>query len=274
MRMGFGQSRTGFVGVALAAAVVVMLLGATVLLRENLQRQEQRFKADLRLELFLRDDTTPDELRELINEVKSLVGYESFGYRDKSEAYAEMQTTLGKQLLPTSGLNPFPNSVIVTLAPHSSDYRSFQSAENELKVIRCVEGIRYPKASMISQENAYAFFSKAATALMLLTALSLLLILWLAARKTALAGHEETRVLKLLGAGWKQIGWPLVFKGFAVGLTAGVAGLLLLYLLWRLSLQLPLQLSFITGNAIATIIVSCLFAGLASGLLTARSQLR
>ena len=274
MRMEFGQSRTGFIGVALAAAVVVMLLGATVLLRENLQRQEQRFKADLRLELFLRDDTTPDELSALIDDVKSLVGYESFSYRDKSEAYAEMQTTLGKQLLPASGLNPFPNSIMVVFAPQSSNYRSFQSAENKLKVIRCVEGVRYPKASMISQENVFAFFGKAATALLLLTAAALLLIFWLGARKTALTNHEETRVLKLLGAGFRQIGLPLVVTGFTIGLTAGVAGLFFLYLLWHLSSRLPLQLSFITGNGIAMIIACCLIVGLTSGLVAARSQLR
>jgi cell division protein FtsX len=274
MRVGFGRPRTGGVGVALAAALVVMLLGATVLLRENLQRQEQRFKADLRLELFLRDDTTPLELQALTDDIKSLVGYESFSYRDKSEAYAEMQTTLGRQLLPTGGHNPFPNSVIVIFAPQSSNYRSYQNAESKFKAIRCVEGVRYPKSSMISQENVYAFFSKAAAALLLLTAVALLLLMLLAVRKTALARCEETRVLKLLGAGWKRIGLPLVIKGLTVGLSSGIAGLLLLYLLWRLSARLPLQLSFITDNGIATIIGCCLIVGLTSGLVTARSQLR
>ena len=274
MKTGHASKTTGLGGVILAAAIVVMLLGAGILLRENLRKQEQKFRADLRLELFLRDDTTPAELRELTDQVASLIGYESFEDQDKAEAYARMQGTLGTQLLPAGGYNPFPNSLIVTFVPKAATFQNFQSAENQLKSVRCVEGIRYPKASLMSQENTYSFFGKAATLLLLLVTAALFLIMWLGMRRIALARKEESRVLVLLGANWKQIGLPLIGKGLTVGIAAAIAGLLLLYLFWHLSSNLSLQLSFITGNGIAVVAACCIAAGAISAIVTARSQLK
>jgi cell division protein FtsX len=274
MKTGYASKTTGLVGVILAATVVVVLLGAGMLLRENLLRQEQKFRADLRFELFLRDDTTPAELRELIDQVVSLTGYESFENQDKAEAYARMQGTLGTQLLPPGGYNPFPNSLIVTFVPKAATFQNFQSAENRLKSVRCVEGIRYPKASLMSQDNIYSFFGKAATLLLLLVTAALFLVVWLGMRRIALVRKEESRILLLLGANWKQIGLPLIGKGLMVSIAAAIAGLLLLYLFWHLSSRLSLQLSFITGNGIAVVATCCIAAGTISAIVVARSQLR
>ena len=274
MKIGVASETTGIVGVILAATVVVMLLGAGILLKENLHRQELKFRADLRLDLFLRDDTTPAELRELTDQVASLTGYESCENQDKAEAYARMQGTLGTQLLPAGGYNPFPNSLIVTFDPKASTFQNFQNAENRLKSIRCVEGIRYPKASLMSQENTYSFFGKAATLLLLLVTAALFLVVWLGMHRIALARKDESRVLVLLGANWKQIGLPLIGKGLTVGIAAAIAGLLLLYLFWHLSSSLSLQLSFITGNGIAVVAACCIVAGAISAIAAARSQLK
>jgi cell division protein FtsX len=268
-------SRTmGLIGVILAATVVVLLLGAGILLRENLRRQEQTYRGDLRLELFLRNDTTPEEQRELTDQIKSLTGYESFANQDKAEAYARMQGTLGTQLLPPGGYNPFPNSLIVTFVPKAATFRNFQGAENRLKSIRCIEGIRYPKASLMSQENVYSFFDKTATLLLLFVAAALFLIMWLGMRRIALARKEETRFLVLLGANWKQIGLPLLGKGLTVSIVAAITGLLLLYLSWHLSTRLSLQLSFITSNGMALVAACSVAAGTISAIAIARSQLK
>jgi cell division protein FtsX len=274
MMIGLASRTTGLVGVILASTIVAMLLGAGILLKENLHRQEQKFRADLRLELFLRDDTTPAELQDLTNQVKSLTGFESLEEQDKTEAYARMQDALGTQLLPSGGFNPFPNSLIVTFVPQAATFQDFQNAEASLKSTRCVEGIRYPKASMMSQENVYSFFGKAATLLMLLVAAALFLIMWLGVRRIALARKEESRILVLLGANWKQIGLPLIGRGLTVGIAAAIAGLLLLYLFWFLSSRLSLQLAFITGNGMAVVAACSMIAGAVSAILAARGQLK
>jgi cell division protein FtsX len=274
MKTGFASQKSGLFGVIFTATIVAMLMGAGILLQENLQRQVQKFRTDLRLELFLRDDTTPDELRELTDHVKSLTGYESFESIEKAEAYARMQGTLGTQLLPTGGYNPFPNSLVVTFVPKDATFQNFQAAENQLKSIRCVEGIRYPKASLMSQENTYSFFGKAATLLLLFVIAALFLVVWLGMRRIALARKEESRILVLLGANWRQIGLPLLGKGLTVGTTSAIAGLLLLYFLWHLSSKLSLQLSFITGSGMALVATCCIAASAISAISAARGQLK
>jgi cell division transport system permease protein len=274
--MNYGSFRRarGLAGVMLSSMLVVVLLGAATLLRENLLSQEQKFKADLRLEVFLRDDTNSDELRAVTSEIVSLTGYESHSYRDKTEAYNQMQASLGSQLLPSGGFNPFPNSFVVTFAAKSANYQNFQAAENRLKAIRCVESVRYPKATLISQENLFSFFAKAWLVLTLLASALLLAVMWLGLRKIALACREQTRVLVLLGAGWKEVGLPLLVKALLAGIVAAAAGLILLKALWVLSARFPLQLSFITGNGIATVVAFTVAAAMIAGALVAQRQLR
>ncbi len=264
----------GIIGITISATVVVMLLGIVFLLRENLQSQQQKFRGDLQLEIFLRDDTSPDGLRLLTNEVASLSGYESSTYRDKTEAFAQMQATLGSQVLPSSGYNPFPNSLIIKFASGLSTFSNYQAAESKLKAFRCVEDIRYPKALLISQESTYAFFDKAGLVLLALTLAMLLLVMWIGIRRMALARSEQTRVLLLLGAGWKQIALPLLANGLTSGMIAALAGLMLLYLLWHFSAGLPLQLAFLTGNGLALVAVCTVIAGVFAGLYESRSQMK
>jgi cell division transport system permease protein len=274
MKTKSASKTTSIVSVILATTIVAMLLSAGILLQENLRRQEQKFRADLRLELFLRDDTTPAELRELTDQVKSLTGYESAENQNKAEAYARMQGTLGTQLLPSGGYNPFPNSLIVTFSPQAATFQNFQNAEGRLKSLRCVEGIRYPKTSLMSQENIYSFFNKTAFLLLLLVTAALFLVMWLGMRRITLVRREESRILVLLGANWKQIGLPLIGRGLTIGVISATAGLLLLYLFWHLSARLSLQLSFITGNGIALVTACSITAGAISAIVTARSQLK
>ncbi len=274
MRFGVTPRRADLVGVTLATALVVMLLGAGILLRENLHRQDQRFRADLRLEVFLRDDTTSDELRRLINELQSLTGFASLEHRDKVEAYARMQDVLGTQLLPSGGFNPFPSSLIVMFKPAAATFQTFQNAENQLKNVRYVEGTRYPKAALMSQDNVFSFFNRASILLLFALAISLLLVMWLGMRRVALISREESRILRLLGADWRQIGLPLAGRGLAVGAAAAVVGLLLLYVLWDFSARLSLQLSFITGYGVAVVAVCSVAAGVISASITAWGQLR
>lgn len=266
--------KTGFVGAALAVTAVAFLLGAGVLLNENLRAQEQKFRADLRLEIFLRDDTTQDELRDLRNQVMRLAGYESSNYRDKTEAYAQMQGALGSQLLPAGGLNPFPNSLVVTFAPRYAFFQTFLDAETSLKSVRCVEGIRYPKAALLSQEGTYSFFRKTSTLLLLLVAVALFLVVWIGMRRIATARREEFRVLALLGAGWKQIGFTLIGKGLLLAGVSAAAGVLLLYVVWQMSLKLSLQLTFISLNGIVLVLACALTSAILSGLLAARSHIK
>jgi len=126
----------------------------------------------------------------------------------------------------------------------------------------------------MSQENVYSFFGKTATLLMLLVAAALFLVMWLGIRRIALARKEESRILLLLGANWKQIGLPLIGNGLTIGIAAAITGLLLLYLFWHLSSRLSLQLSFITGNGIAFVVACSIVAGAISAILAARSQLK
>jgi cell division protein FtsX len=274
MRCKHAHSRITFFGTIVVAALAFCLLGISVLLKENLGSYERNYRANLRFEIFLRDETSPRELQTLLAMIKSLDGYQSFYYRDKAEAYTQVQQSLGVQLLPDSGFNPLPNAISVSFAMQSSTARVFSGVEECLRSVRCVEETDYGKESLLAQERTLTSFGRLASALELLTFVSALMVVLWGVRKSALLRCEETRVLKLFGAGWRQIGLPLVTEGTFVGLIAAILGVSLLYLFWRLSPIPNLELAHLSAVGSVMIVLSGLLAGVASSLLIAQRQLR
>ena len=85
---------------------------------------------------------------------------------------------------------------------------------------------------------------------------------------------QEIRVLKLLGAGWREIGVPLMMRGIVLGVVFSTSGLFLLYILWHLSLSLPLQLHYVSLAGLLTVVSLASAAGAIASWQVARSALK
>lgn len=263
-----------FVGTVIVAGLVFGLLGVAAMLKENVDNYEKEYRARLSLEIYLRDDTTPQELQALIDSVKSLTGYQAFRFRGKAEAYNRMQQSLGVQILPNNGFNPFPNAVSVSLAPQFAGYPSFARAESDLHRVRCVEEINYGKSQLMAQERLFVSLKRLTLILEIVTLLAAVAVVFWGIRKMALSRRQETRILKLFGAGWKQIGIKTVAEGSLLGTAAAAIGVAVSYLFCLIAPAMPMQLVFVSMAVSITIGLVGLIAGMSAGLLVARSQLK
>ncbi|MCK4858049.1 MAG: permease-like cell division protein FtsX [candidate division Zixibacteria bacterium] len=264
---GLRRNLASNAGTIFVTGLIFLLLGMVVLITENFRSYNRQIKAELEFEVYLSDDTTPIELYLLTIAIRDVPGFNALRLQDRSEAYAQMQELLGKELLPNGGFNPFPNTIVVDFTEKTSTLAAFGAAAEELATFRCIENINYGEEWLLTQEPLFAFLNLCSTSLALLVfAATVILVFW-AVSKIVYSRQEEIKALLMHGAGFRQIGIPLILEGCALGTLGAILGELLLVLLWQASCQLPLQLAFISTTSMVAIPLSGFFSGITAGYL-------
>jgi cell division protein FtsX len=263
----------GAVGIVFVASLMFLLLGITILVAENFRDYERRIRAELQLEVYLEEDTTPIELYRLTLDLREIEGYASIKFEDRTQAYREMQALLGQQLLPEGGFNPFPDAVLVNFEPDYASLSNFRSIADMLREYRCVENVNFGEDWMEAQGPVLDFLDVLTTFIALLVFASAIILTYWAVGRSVLAQRERIEIVSELGGGWRHLAVPFMVEGGLLGLVSACVGLLVLYLLWRLALPLPWQLTFISTISIIAIPLSGLLAGLTASYFAVRGAL-
>jgi cell division protein FtsX len=247
----------------------ILLLAVILLMSENLNQYEQQLRASMQMEFFLRDDSSADELRTLQDQIQTLPGYQSQLIRDKAEVYALMQSSLGVNLLPRRGINPFPNTVVVRFQSDFANALNFELCTKLLGAERCIEEVHYNREALAELDRNFAFYRRLSFLFLTLGYGLVAAAAFFGARKLMLTRRQEITALYWLGASWLFLCRRFVLRSMFVCLLAGASALSGLYLLWKGVAASSGQLAFIsTGGTMLVMILalSSTIVASASGL--------
>lgn len=271
---GLRRAVTSHPGGLLVIGLTFLLLGLMILLLENFRAYDRQVRSSIALQLYLHDNITMTELYQLGLSLQNLDDVRSVEYKSRDAAYSEMQRMLGDELLPESGVNPFPNSVVVYFSEAATTLSRLEPIADELEKKDFVDQVDFNREWLQSQEPILEFLRVVSTFLALLVfAAAVLQILW-AVNRTAASRMNEIEVLKISGAGWKHLGLPLMLEGSTLGIVSSILGLIALYLIWHISLKLPIKTQFISTQSIIAMPLVGLFSGFTAGYLMTRRLLR
>lgn len=260
-------------GAIFVTGLIFLLLGLMVLLLENFRSYDHRLRSEINLQVFLRDDITPAELYELGLKLQNLPDVSSIRYKNKTEAFDEMQTMLGDQLLPDNAANPFPNSFLISFSERTTTLAHLQTVADSLGQERAVDQVSFNREWLQSQEPILEFLRVVSTFLALLVfAAAVIQVFWTVSR-TAITRREEIEVLKSAGAGWRHIGMPLLVEGGVLGLLSGILGIVALYFLWLAARSLPIHPEFVSASSAMAVPLAGLFSGLTAAYVAVRRSL-
>lgn len=262
------------IGNVFLLGTVFLLLGVVVLLRENLARFEFQSKSSAKLELYLRDDTSPTELIALQEQIRSLPGMQSINYHRKEEALSEMEGILGSQLIGLEENNPFPSSLVLSITPSFVSLENFEGMATALKSTRCVEEIDYRREWLARQEKTFLFLKNLSRVLLLTTSLAAILALFFLMRRSLQGRRQEFGIFRLFGGGWRYVGLSIIGHGILLTAISTCIAYLALYLSWKTLHLLPLELQFLSISSGIVIVTSILFAGAASSFILANRVIK
>ena len=202
-------------------AVSLFVLGVFLLLVLNMNRMASALESQVQISVYLEDELSADDRRDIASDIEALQGIESIRYISKDEAKARLEDRLGDQkyLLDALGdKNPLPDSFEVVV-------KSPDLVETAAKAIDRMDGVQEAKYGQDVIEHLFAITRLIrifGLVLMVLLAGATLFIISNTIRLTVFARRKEIAIMRYVGATDWFIRWPFLLEGMVLGFVGGV----------------------------------------------------
>lgn len=219
----------------LVIGVAMALPASLYILLKNVQSMNQTWNGTPTISLYLKQETSTNEVRNLLLQLRQISGIEKIQYISPQEGLAEFEkTTQLGNILSELNKNPIPAVIVITPTVQESP-EQLQKLVSLLKTqphvdvaqldIAWVKRIYY--IIMLSERITYT--------LSFLLGVGVILIIGNTIRLATQSHQAEITVLKLVGATDGFIRRPLIYRGLLFGIAGGaIAWLLISVMIWWL----------------------------------------
>jgi len=216
---------------AAAIGISLYVLGLFLLLVFNLNRFVEDLGRETQVQVYLREDATPDQVRALRAEFASDPAIGAALYVSKTDARQRFKRDFPtlRDLPERVGGNPFPASFEVQILDAFHDPEALDRIAKSYRKAPGVEEVRYDRGWTERLAAIVGLVQKGGYGLGALLAFAALVTVGATVRLTVLARREEIEIMKLVGATSAFIRFPFMLAAAAQGLAGGalaVAGLL------------------------------------------------
>lgn len=234
-------------------AAGLLLLGAYLLIVQNMHRVLERFGSELRITVYLESELIADSARleALAQELRASEGVARAIYVSPERALERLRRELGAEAGILDGLNrnPLPGSFELEVDPATRGPAHVRALARQLEGWSGVSEVRYGESWL----ESYARVVNAVEWLGVVLGGFLLLVLGaIVAGTVRLAVHarsDEIQIQRLVGAGGLFVRLPFYLEGALQGALAALLALGLLYAAFSLGLPvLKAPLAFLLGR--------------------------
>lgn len=210
---------------------MLLILGLFFVIMVNVNMYTEAVKQDYdQIEVFLKDDTSQEEIMNIMSRMKTCDGVTEVEYRTKDEALEIMKQRWGESgyLLDTLGNNPLPSSILITVdsldnAGKVAEYAG--SFEN-------VEDIQYYQETVEKLTDITNFLQIAALIIMGFLVVVSVVVVSNTVKLTVFARAKEIRIMKYIGATNWFIRGPFLAEGILIGMLASIVATGLIALIY------------------------------------------
>jgi cell division transport system permease protein len=218
-------------------ALSVFIVSAFSLFFNNATDFLDAWRKGIRIIAYMGDNVAAPQRIELMETIRNSNGVAAIEFISKDDAYNDLKRKIGQQSSLLDGLdkNPLPDSLEITLA---DSYRRLEDIEKLAKTIGempHIEDIEYAQKWLYRFNGIYNLFKVTGLVLVSIFFIATLLIIANTIRLIMYTRREEIEIIRIIGADEAFIKYPLFFEALAQGFLGGVAGLLMLYLAFILT---------------------------------------
>lgn len=223
---------TGLSGAMIALSLFV--IGLFGIVAHNIRLVLQQVEERVEVVAYLRDDTTPDAVELITNEVSSFPEVAAVEYVSKDQALADARTELEefRTIFGELDVNPLPASLEIHLRPGMESGDAVRAVAERIGSYEAVEETRYGQEWI---DKIFVLRRVAAVATAVLGgafAIVSILIIGTAVRMAIFARRDEIRIMHLVGATDAFVRRPFVLEGMMTGLIGAAVALPALYVVF------------------------------------------
>ena len=275
-------------GVSLLAvatiAIGLSMLGTFLYLSSNLNALVVRWTGEVQLNVYLLEDTTPEDLASLREALDRDPRVERAIYVSKEEALSRFQTYFAdlRDLPDRLGTNPLPASLEVLLVEEHRSPEAVQEMADSLAAMGGVENVQYDTGWVERLDSLIRLGSSAGFLLGGILLVAATFTTSNVIRLALFSRQDEIEILQLVGATRGFIQGPFLIEGALQGSVGGLvalAGLAISHMAFRSAADLNLLLRLATTHFLGPLPALALVAGggamgLAGSFLAVRKYLR
>ena len=214
-----------------AITAMMLILGLFFTLAVNLNLFTEMVKRDYdTVEVFLNDDLSEDDAKEIMNEVTGISGVSEVEYRSKAQALKIMRDRWGSSgyLLDSLGGNPLPNSILVTV----TSLDAADAVNSQVSTIQGVESTKYYKETVDKLTKVTNFLQYGSMAIMIFLVLISIIVVSNMIKLTVFARAREISIMKYIGATNWFIRGPFLVEGIIIGMLSAGAAAVIVYIVY------------------------------------------
>ena len=227
----FGRNRSMSLISIFAITCMLLILSLFFIMFINVNAAAESVKGDYNsIEIFLLDETTPEQADVMVQDMKQQKGVSDAFYKTKDEAMAEFKARWGDNGYLLDGLadNPLPNSVVVMI----SDLEQADALAAHAEEYEGIEDVKYYKSTVDKLLRATKFIQISAIILMIFLIIVSIIVVSNTIKLTVFNRSEEISIMKYVGATNWFIRGPFLIEGILIGVISAVLALAITYLLY------------------------------------------
>lgn len=230
------SKRTSFVAVAMIT-MSLFILGAFLLVAENLQLAAARWQGRSRVNVFFDNDATQDQINAVAAYLASHPDLRSRHFVTPAEALARFKRDFSNlsDVVNQLDQNPFPSSFDVEVSRNAIPPSRFDREMTELRAMGGVEQVQYDWEWVKRLERIIDVINLAGLIAGGILALAAAFTIANVIRLTMMTYREEIEIMRLVGATECIIRGPFLFEGIVQGTVGGATAVALLYAVFEIA---------------------------------------
>lgn len=220
---------------AATVAATLFIFGVFLLIILNVKQGIIEVESRVEAKIFLKDDITMTQQRDLEKKIKEVNGVVSVEYESKSQAMEKFKNQLGEENKTlVEGLdkdNPMPSSYIIKV----QNPEIVSNVVNSVKDMKGIESIKDGR-EVIDKLIAITRTIKwvGSVIFIILIGVSLFLI-GNTIKITVYSRRREIGIMKYIGATDWFIRWPFIIEGMIIGIVGGMIADVALYYVYKVA---------------------------------------
>lgn len=224
----FGSMRRNWV-MAMAAVITVFIstaiLGAVLVTRDNLNQGATNLKNRVMIEVFVKDEATPEQTQALERKIQGMNDVKSYKYISKEEALRRFRERFGERIVANLPINPLPASYEIQVKNADRVDSVAQQFFNDPMVDNdpgTHNGVKYARETVRKMLGTISLIEKGMWVTTAIFAAAAVLLISTTVRLSIFARRREVEIMRLVGATNWFIRWPFVLEGFITGLVGAM----------------------------------------------------
>src|SRR5947207_5835326 len=220
------SKRTSFVAIGMIA-MSLFILGAFLLVAENLGRAVTQWRGRSRVDVFFAGDATPDQIHAVDAFLAAHPDLRARHFVTRDQALTQFKRDFANlsDVVGELDENPFPPSYQIDVTPSSIHSRFFESEMNELRALAGVDQVQFDWEWANRLQRVVDIINIAGLIAGGILALAAAFTIANVIRLTMLLYREEIEIMRLVGATERIIRGPFLIEGVLQGLLGAVAAI-------------------------------------------------